>query len=54
MRTLKATGRSLGMARGEIIALRAVLDDWATLRPGKEDEVLFRILDAVCAPTGAK
>jgi hypothetical protein len=51
MRTLKATGRSLGMARGEIISLRGVLDDWITLRPGKEDEILFKILDAVCAPT---
>jgi hypothetical protein len=50
MRTLKATGRSLKMARGEIIPLRQVLDEWATLRPGKDDEMYFRILKKVCAP----
>jgi hypothetical protein len=50
MKTLKATGRSLKMARGEIIPLRGVLDEWTILRPGKEDEIFFKILDAVCAP----
>ena len=50
VRTLKATGRSLRMARGEIISLRGVLDEWAVLRSGKEDEILFKILGTVCAP----
>lgn len=50
MRTLKATGRSLKMARGEIISLRGVLDEWIILRPGKDDEIYFMILDAVCGP----
>jgi hypothetical protein len=50
MRTLKATGKSQKMARGEIIPLRQVFDEWITLRPGKDDEIYFRILKAVCAP----
>jgi hypothetical protein len=50
MRTLKATGKSQKMARGEIIPLRQVFDEWTTLRPGKDDEMFFRILKAVCAP----
>ena len=49
MRTLKATGRSRGMARGEIIPLRGTVSDWSFLRPGKDDEVFFKILTAVCA-----
>ena len=50
MRTLKATGKSQRMARGEIIPLRGIQDDWIVLRPGKEDEMFFRVLAAVCAP----
>ena len=49
-RTLKATGRSLRMAQGQILQLRGFHDDWVPLRPGKEDEVLFKILERVCAP----
>ena len=49
MRTLKATGRTRRMAGGEIVPLRAAFDEWITLRPGKEDEIFFKILDAVCA-----
>lgn len=48
MRTLKATGRSQRMARGEIIPLSRVIGDWITLRPGNEDEIFFKILNAVC------
>ena len=50
MRTLNATGRSLRMARGEIVPLRRVHDDWVFLRPGKDDEIFFKILATVCAP----
>lgn len=50
MRTLKATGRTLRMARGEIIPLRGVHDDWMVLRPGQDEEVFFKILERVCAP----
>ena len=50
MRTLKATGRSLRMARGAIIPLRRVLEEWIILGPGKDDEMFFRILNTVCAP----
>jgi len=50
MRTLKATGRSLKMATGQIIPLSRVLDDWIILRPGnEEDRILFQALAAVCA-----
>lgn len=49
MRTLKATGRSLRMARGEIIPLSRVIGDWITLRPGKDEEIFFNILNIVCA-----
>ena len=49
MRTLKVTGRSLKMARGEIISLRGALEEWIILRPGKDDEIFFMILDSVCA-----
>jgi hypothetical protein len=49
MRTLKATGKSQRMARGEIIPLRQVLDEWIVLRPVKDDEKLLEVLDAVCA-----
>ena len=50
MRTLKATGKSLRMAGGEIIQLSGYSDEWIPLRPGKDDEVFLRILDTVCAP----
>jgi hypothetical protein len=50
MRTLKATGRSLNMARGAIISLRGVLDEWIFLRPDKESEIYLKILNAVCTP----
>ena len=50
MRTLNATGRSLRMARGEIVPLRRVHDDWVFLRPGKDDEIFFKVLATVCAP----
>ena len=50
MRTLKATGKSQRMARGEIIPLRQVFDEWIVLRRGKDDEMFFRILKIVCAP----
>ena len=50
VRTLKATGRSLRMAQGEIISLRGVLDEWVVLRPGKDHDILFKILGTVCAP----
>ena len=50
MRTLKATGRTRRMAGGEIVPLRAVYDDWIMLRPGKDNEIFFKILDTVCAP----
>jgi len=49
MRTLKATGRSLRMARGEIIPLIRFFDDWIILQRGRDDDVFFKILDAVCA-----
>jgi hypothetical protein len=49
MRTLKATGKSQRMARGEIIPLRAVFGEWVALRPGRDDEKFLEILDAVCA-----
>ena len=26
-----------------------VFDEWVSLRPGKEDEIYFKILNAVCA-----
>jgi hypothetical protein len=48
MRTLKATGRSQRMARGEIIPLSGIYGEWVVLRPGKEDEIFFKILDIVC------
>jgi hypothetical protein len=50
MRTVKATGKSQAMARGEIIPLRAAFDDWIVLQPGRDDATLFKILDLVCAP----
>jgi hypothetical protein len=50
MRTLKATGKSQRMARGEIIPLKSVFSEWVSLRSGKEDEKLFEVLNAVCAP----
>jgi hypothetical protein len=49
MRTLKATGRSLPMARGQIIPLNRIYDDWIILQRGKDDDIFFKILDAVCA-----
>ena len=49
MRTLNSTGRSRRMAKGEIIPLRRVLDEWIFLRPGKDDEIFFKILGTVCA-----
>ena len=49
MRTLKANGKSLRMARGEIIPLSRILDDWINLRPGSDDEIYFKILNTVCA-----
>jgi len=49
MRTLKATGRSLPMARGEIIPLIRFSDEWFVLQRGKDDEIFFKILDTVCA-----
>jgi hypothetical protein len=49
MRTLNATGRSMRMARGEIIPLRGIFSDWVILRPGKDDEVYLKILNTVCA-----
>ena len=49
-RTLKATGKSLRMARGEIIPLRSVFGEWINLQPGKDDEIFLKILDTVCAP----
>src|SRR5258706_6887186 len=50
MRTLKATGKSQRMARGEVNTLLAVFGEWVALRPGKEDEKLFEVLNTVCAP----
>ena len=51
MRTLKATGKSLKMANGQIIPLRYVYGEWNLLRPGnKDDEIYFKILNAVCVP----
>jgi len=50
MRTLKATGRSLRMARGEIIPLRSAFGEWINLQPGKEHEIFFKVLNTVCAP----
>ena len=50
MRTLSAIGRSLRMARGEIVPLRGVSGEWVPLQPGKDEEVFFKILDTVCAP----
>jgi len=49
MRTLKATGKSLRMAGGEIIQLNIFSDEWIALRPGKDDEAILRVLDTVCA-----
>ena len=49
MRTLKATGKSQRMARGEIIPLRSVFGEWVPLRPGKDDEKLLEVLNTVCA-----
>ena len=49
MRTLKATGRTLRMARGAIIPLIRYSEDWIILQPGKDDEIFFKILDTVCA-----
>src|SRR5260221_6897273 len=39
MRTLKATGRSLPMARGEIIPLIRFSDEWFILQRGKDDDI---------------
>ena len=50
MRTLKATGKSLRMAGGEIIQLNIFSDEWVGLRPGKDDEATLKVLDTVCAP----
>ncbi len=50
MRTLKATGKSQKMARGEIIPLRGFLDDWIVLRRGTDDDIFFKLLSAVCTP----
>ena len=50
MRTLKATGKSLRMAGGEIIQLNIFSDEWIGLRPGKDDEATLKVLDTVCAP----
>lgn len=49
MRTLKATGKSARMARGEIIQLNVFSDEWIALRPGKDDEATLKILETVCA-----
>ena len=49
MRTLKATGKSARMARGEIIQLSVFSDEWIALRPGKDVEAYLKILDTVCA-----
>jgi hypothetical protein len=48
MRTVKATGRSQRMARGEIIPLSGIYGEWMVLRQGTEDEIFFKILDIVC------
>lgn len=50
MRTLKATGKSLRMAGGEIIRLSGYSDEWMPLRPGQDHDVFLKILDTVCAP----
>ena len=50
MRTLNATGKSLRMAKGEIIPLRSVFSEWVNLQSGKDHETFFKILDTVCAP----
>ncbi|HEY8068874.1 MAG TPA: surface-adhesin E family protein [Burkholderiales bacterium] len=50
MRMSNATGHSHPMASGEIIKLSQLPDDWIILRPGKEDAIFFKILNAVCAP----
>jgi len=49
MRTLNATGHSAPMARGEIIKLGQQSDDWLVLPKGKDGEIFYKILDAVCA-----
>ena len=49
LRTLKATGRSLPMARGQIIPLIRYSDEWIILQRGKDDAVFFKILETVCA-----
>ena len=50
MRTLAATGHSLPMARGQIIPLRGVVEDWIILSGNKDDRIFFKIIDRVCAP----
>ena len=48
MRTVSATGRSLRMARGEIIPRIRSYDDWIILQRGKDDGVFFKLLELVC------
>lgn len=50
MRTRSASGRSRPMASGEIIPLGRLPDDWIALPPGKDGEIFFKILNAVCFP----
>ena len=49
IRTVNATGHSAPMGRGEIIKLAQPADDWALLPKGKDGEIFYKILDAVCA-----
>ena len=50
MRPLHASAKSRPMGQGEILKVEQPAEDWITLRPGKEGEIFFKILNAVCAP----
>ena len=50
MRPLHASAKSRPMGQGEILKVEQPAEDWITLGPGKDSEVFFKILNAVCAP----
>jgi hypothetical protein len=50
MRPLHASAKSRPMGQGEILRVEEPAEDWITLRPGKDGDIFFKILDTVCAP----
>ncbi len=50
LRPLHASAKSRPMAQGEILKVEEPAEDWSTLGSGKDGEVFFKILNAVCVP----